>query len=80
MNSEIKKRTRPAGPGRPIGRKNKSPSNKLEDYDIYGVGSNRKLEWKGGVQANSLVDAEVKAKLFSIVAGCTFSHVKLKQK
>jgi hypothetical protein len=80
MIEEIIKRKR----GRPLGSKcltkyNRPPKNKkIVDYDIYGVGSNRKLEWKGSLQSHSIEDAEYKAKRFAIVGGFTFSHAKLK--
>jgi hypothetical protein len=49
---------------------------KLKDFEVYTVGVSRKIERKASLQARSETEAESKGKLFSKVAGVTFSHIK----
>ena len=49
---------------------------KKRQYDAYTIGASKKPEVKCSVEAYSPQEAEKKGKMFSVVAGVTFSHTK----
>lgn len=54
----------------------KTKYNRLQDFEVWGHGFDKKISIKATIQARSTTEAETKGKLFSKVAGVTFSHTK----
>jgi len=49
---------------------------KTKDYEVYAIGADGKIIKKCTLQADSEDEAQNKAKMFTKVAGVTFSHTK----